>query len=251
MTPAEAVIIHLIRDGFYEVRNSGEIWRRHIRSWRGRWVPCEPRRADRLNGEGYRFVEAKINRVTHTALAHRVLWTLENGEIPDGMTINHRDGVRDNNALANLEVMTLKDNIRHAYTVLRRGPAGSGEGHYGHKLTEDDVREIRRRAAIGEEFRDLAEEFGVTRTNIRFIVQRKIWKYLDADPAAPVYKRPARNQGVRIPRGFASHCYRDHEYTPENTYITPGTTERSCRECKRITARSRTRSGGGPRSPGA
>lgn len=35
-----------------------------------------------------------------------------------------------------------------------------------------------------------------------------------------------------------THCPHGHEYTPENTYIRPGTNKRFCRECGRIRSRA-------------
>lgn len=38
-------------------------------------------------------------------------------------------------------------------------------------------------------------------------------------------------------RAAWTHCKWGHEYTPENTYIRPGTTHRACRKCKADSAR--------------
>lgn len=48
-----------------------------------------------------------------------------------------------------------------------------GERHYKAKLTEEDVREIRRRS--GESYVSLAAEFGVTSANISRIVSGYSW----------------------------------------------------------------------------
>lgn len=41
---------------------------------------------------------------------HRLIWTVVNGEIPDGMEINHIDENKDNNSISNLNLMTPKEN---------------------------------------------------------------------------------------------------------------------------------------------
>lgn len=46
------------------------------------------------------------------------------------------------------------------------------------KLTADDVRAIRRRAAAGESRGDLAAAYGINRSNIRGIVVGKTWKHV-------------------------------------------------------------------------
>lgn len=46
------------------------------------------------------------------------------------------------------------------------------------KLTELDVRAMRRRAAAGESISTLAAEYGVDRSNAYLLVNRKIWKHV-------------------------------------------------------------------------
>jgi HNH endonuclease len=43
-------------------------------------------------------------------------------------------------------------------------------------------------------------------------------------------------KSVRLP---ITHCSHGHEYTPENTYIPPGTNNRYCKECGRINKQRR------------
>jgi hypothetical protein len=38
--------------------------------------------------------------------------------------------------------------------------------------------------------------------------------------------------GMGGPQRSRTHCAQGHEYTPENTYIRPGTTHRHCRTCR-------------------
>ena len=43
--------------------------------------------------------------------------------------------------------------------------------------------------------------------------------------------------GTGGPNREKTHCAQGHEYTPENTYIRPGTTHRHCRTCRRTWSR--------------
>lgn len=47
------------------------------------------------------------------------------------------------------------------------------------KLSEQDVREIRVRAASGEHPKNIATDYGVTKENISMIVTRKTWKHVE------------------------------------------------------------------------
>jgi uncharacterized protein (DUF433 family) len=48
----------------------------------------------------------------------------------------------------------------------------------GSRLTEDDIRTIRRRAASGETQSAIAEDYGLNRANISHIVSRKTWAHI-------------------------------------------------------------------------
>lgn len=45
--------------------------------------------------------------------AHRVIWEMVNGHIPDGMEIDHINGVRSDNRLVNLRLVTDSGNMRN------------------------------------------------------------------------------------------------------------------------------------------
>lgn len=53
-----------------------------------------------------------------------------------------------------------------------------GEGHVRAKLTDDSVREIRRRRSSGESSVTLAREFFVDRSTISHIAARRYWKHV-------------------------------------------------------------------------
>ena len=54
-----------------------------------------------------------------------------------------------------------------------------GEKHYTAKLTEKDVREIRKRYLEGERVCDLAREFEIHPTSLRAIITYRSWKHVD------------------------------------------------------------------------
>jgi len=74
---------------------------------------------------------------------------------------------------------TQSDNSRD---MVQRGrhyqPGLKGARHPNSKLTEDDVRETRRRFSSGATLGELAEVFGVSRDNIGLIVRRKAWRHV-------------------------------------------------------------------------
>ena len=44
---------------------------------------------------------------------HKVVWIAVNGEIPEGMQVNHIDENKDNNSISNLNLLTAKENCNY------------------------------------------------------------------------------------------------------------------------------------------
>jgi hypothetical protein len=65
-----------------------------------------------LNGSGYWCVGGK-HIPGGKQFAHRVIWSLCNGEIPKGMTIDHIDGNKGNNKIENLRCVTHQENLKN------------------------------------------------------------------------------------------------------------------------------------------
>ena len=63
------------------------------------------RRAD-----GYHQVALRLDGKQYQLKAHRVAWILEHGAIPDGLQVDHINGIRDDNRLCNLRLVTQREN---------------------------------------------------------------------------------------------------------------------------------------------
>jgi hypothetical protein len=75
---------------------------------------------------------------------HRAVALTFLGPRPPGAQINHISGDKLDNSVANLEYVSCRQNIRHAWAMgLRRADQVQGERHGMAKLTADNVREIR------------------------------------------------------------------------------------------------------------
>jgi hypothetical protein len=120
---------------------------------------------------GYHKVTLHRRGWGRDVLVHRLVYEVFVGPIPDGKTINHKDGDKSNNTVGNLEVLSLKKNIRHA---IRTGLASRVRSS---KLTEAKVIAMRERmqtvsaAAAGR-------EFGVTNSTACKIRRRQLWSHL-------------------------------------------------------------------------
>ena len=47
--------------------------------------------------------------------AHRLIWIHHHGLIPPNMVINHINGIKDDNRIENLELVSQKENMQHAF----------------------------------------------------------------------------------------------------------------------------------------
>lgn len=45
-------------------------------------------------------------------MAHRIIWEMHNGPIPKGMFIDHINGIKDDNRIENLQLVTSKQNLQ-------------------------------------------------------------------------------------------------------------------------------------------
>lgn len=116
MTGIEAGL-ELIRRGVLEVRPDGTVWKlKHIKgpAFKG------PHRCESRSKHGYLMVRLCLDARVFLVAAHRLVWTALRGPIPEGLDINHLNGVRHDNRPENLEPATRSENHRHAYRVLGR-----------------------------------------------------------------------------------------------------------------------------------
>lgn len=94
--------------------------------------------------------------------------------------VNHLDGVKLNNAAANLAWVTNAENIQHAEALgLLYRPLGMQQTQA--KLTDDIVRFCRRAYRAGDpsrNYRALAERFGVSHHTIRNAVVGRNWSHV-------------------------------------------------------------------------
>ena len=148
----------------YKVTRDGHVWSKLTSIWLKSRVDHRVYVLVYCNQKGYR-----VHRLV--ALAY-----LDNPtQLP---LVNHKDGDKKNNHASNLEWCDDRQNKLHAYANnLMRGRRGSN--HHDSKLTEENVREIRRRLADGTgNNATLGHEFGVHSTTVSQIRNGRIWSWL-------------------------------------------------------------------------
>jgi hypothetical protein len=121
--------------------------------------------AGTLTNNGY--LRVGIDGRQHSA--HRLIWLLVHGEWPPAC-INHINGVKDDNRIANLEMITIQGNGLHAYRLGLRSAKGEQNGRA--KLTEAQVESIRSETKSAAA---LAAQYGMSQRAIRDILSRRTW----------------------------------------------------------------------------
>jgi len=92
--------------------------------------------------------------------------------------VNHINGIKADSRVENLEWVTRKENAKHSFnTGLQVNP--KGQDHRMAKLTEQDVFDIRSKYIPRiYSTHKLAKEYNMSSTNIKDIVNRKIWIHI-------------------------------------------------------------------------
>jgi len=153
----------------YKVSNLG-----HVRSYKVHWK--NSRVLGNINPNGYsKVVLSKEGKLSNFYIHHLVLETFV-GPCPKGHETNHKDGIKTNNQVRNLEWITHSKNAAHAIQIGLHSTEGIKSSQA--KLCNEDVLEIRRIAKLGIKRNIIAERFSVTRANIDHIVNRSTWRHI-------------------------------------------------------------------------
>ncbi|MGV8955568.1 MAG: HNH endonuclease signature motif containing protein [Cypionkella sp.] len=121
--------------------------------------------------------------------AHRLIYEAVHGAIPPRHYVDHVNGKRADNRIANLQAVTPAENVARAF---ERGAVAFGEAARVSKLTAAQVREIRQ--TVGEvATREWARQLDVDPATIRAVRDGKTWRHVPLRgplPERPRWKRP-------------------------------------------------------------
>ncbi|MDG1314913.1 MAG: HNH endonuclease [Flavobacteriaceae bacterium] len=126
---------------------------------------------------GYSVVKFRKDGKRKDFYVHRLVMLTFVGE--SNLTVNHKNGVKKDNRLENLEYLSMSENVKHAW-ITGLKPCIKGENHFNSILTENQVIEIKNQLlkpyrGIG---RDLGKKYNVNRKTIGDIRNNKTWKHV-------------------------------------------------------------------------
>ena len=164
-------------EGFYKITSFGRVFNV------ARWVNSGIRGSVFIKGKflapiyneaGYITTRLSVNGKVKSFRVHRLVAETFIPNPCNKPQINHKNGIKDDNRVENLEWCTRSENIYHAY---REGlTCAKGEGNGQAKLTNEQVLEIR--AMKGVLQKDIGEMFGINGSTVSEIRSRKLWKHI-------------------------------------------------------------------------
>lgn len=150
--------------GHYIFYSDGRIFKKKT----GKFLKCG------CNGDGYpmAYVNGKQYKV------HRLIANAFLPIIPGKNCINHKNGIKADNRVDNLEWCTQKENVRHAF---KNGFMVRHKGSKNHqsKLKEDEVIEIKKLLKQGSKtLKSIGQQFKVTEQAIFMIKKGRNWGHI-------------------------------------------------------------------------
>lgn len=128
--------------------------------------------------KGYEFVVLSSGPIKKLKYIHALVMEGFVGIRPQGMEVNHKNGIRNDNRLENLEYVTRSQNIRHGLAEVNKGRnLMRGTGHCWHKLTELVVSQLRKDAKTMT-YPKLRQKYKLAHNTLWCAVNRKTWRHV-------------------------------------------------------------------------
>lgn len=155
-------------EGIYEISSLGRVKRVKIgpQTFPGRILKLQ------IDKYGYHRITLCKNRKEQFRTVHSLVCEAFICPRKNGMQTNHKNGIKTDNRLENLEWVTNKENAVHA---VRHGLWPIGEKSRNSKFMNGDILEIRKMLKDGHTQWDIAHKFGVYQGTISYIKRRKRW----------------------------------------------------------------------------
>lgn len=165
-------------EGRYSITRDGRVWSHGVMA--NQYGPQRRKphwKSRHLSNSGYLFVQLRNENGTDKGLFihHLVLLAWGTPRPSPKHECNHKNGIKTDNHISNLEWLAREQHIRHG-VVNGLYPRGSRAPHA--KLTEADVIEIRTRFANGETRKDLAKAYGIAYGAMWHICARTQWRHI-------------------------------------------------------------------------
>lgn len=183
-------------EGIYAVNEKGGVWSYPNKRHGGKWMK------PRFNLQGYKFVGLrKTGKRQRNFSIHKLVALAYIPNVQCKPQINHKNGIKTDNKVENLEWCTSSENLKHAFKIGLKSQ--DGEKHPSAFLSEREVEDIRQmRKSTNLTYQEIADKFGISGGHVGSIVSGFRWKHTKFDP--PIPKKPIIAYAVLTPKGGVS-----------------------------------------------
>ena len=163
-------------EGLYEVSNLGR-----VRNKQTQKIKAQTSNYNKTtNKGGYLTVQLWKNNCSKREYVHRLVAMAFIPNPDHKPQVNHKDEIKTNNEVSNLEWVTCSENIKHAYANKLHSQTGSRNA--ASKLTEEQVLEIidlllQKKYTYAE----IGAKYGVNEETIGAIKRKQNWTFLTKD----------------------------------------------------------------------
>jgi len=156
--------------GLYQISNLGR-----IKSLKGR---CPIIMRTRTNKRGY--IQTHLHSHGYkTKTVHRLVAVAFINNKENKPCVNHKNGIKTDNRVENLEWSTYKENTNHSIDIgVMSFNHVRGINHYRAKLNVYDVLEIRKKLSSGATGVLISKKYNVSNALVSKIKSNKLWKHI-------------------------------------------------------------------------
>lgn len=158
---------HLIRLGYLSIDEQGNVWRELKRNGKGGYTKTHTL-LNKCRKGGYIYIkfsthfrkegEKKYKVITQNVMAHKLVYEIKKGPITEGFTVNHENGIHDDNRPENLNLLTGKGQIEHATRVLGTRDFFEHKNPNA-KMSKDDYILLKSLVEEGKSIKDIKKNF--------------------------------------------------------------------------------------------
>ncbi|WBK39941.1 HNH endonuclease [PinkBerry-associated phage LS06-2018-MD08] len=162
-------------EGYYQISNLGRVksLERKCKTNNSYRIKKEKILKGGFTTKRYKHVTLLKNKITKTYQIHRLVAIAFIENLLNKETVNHKNGIKDDNRVENLEWMTYSENIKHAFDTGLKSL--KGENHNQTKLKNEDIYYIRKSKKT---IKELCDIYNLSRKALENIINRKSWKHI-------------------------------------------------------------------------